>query len=145
MPLLLLNRNRTFAGDIAASGGGWLTGRELFSMMATFSFVTLAWIFFRSESLGEAFGYVHRLFMNAVEEPGQFLHPWYIYRWPALFLILPLLAMDWMMRRDERQVLQFLPGKMARGTLYGVLGYAVLFTWIQRAGEQPAQFIYFAF
>ncbi len=50
LPLLLTGRNRRNTGDIV----GWPSLRELAGMAGTFAAVTVAWVFFRADSVGEA-------------------------------------------------------------------------------------------
>ena len=54
LPLLLAGRNRRNTGDIK----GWPSVRELLGMAWTFAAVTVAWVFFRAESVGQALVYL---------------------------------------------------------------------------------------
>ncbi len=61
LPLLILNKNRNNINTVAQ--GKLLPNlKEFFSMLLTFSLVCLAWIFFRANSLTEAFVYIKGLF-----------------------------------------------------------------------------------
>jgi D-alanyl-lipoteichoic acid acyltransferase DltB (MBOAT superfamily) len=60
LPLLLAGRNRRNTGDIQ----GWPSVRELLGMAWTFAAVTVAWVFFRAESVGVAVEYLTRMAFN---------------------------------------------------------------------------------
>lgn len=96
LPLLLTNRNRTHASHVVAGDRALPSIRELIQMAATFAFVTLAWIFFRADSLSIATGYIKNMFTGA--SSGPTVSPDY-----GIFLyIVPLLLLDWHFRRNER-------------------------------------------
>ena len=132
LPLLLTKRNRKYSQEIVASDARFPSGKELFLMLGTFAFVTFAWIFFRADTLQNAFGFIEGLFSNWGESTT--LKPNYI-----LFLILILLLIDWYLRRDERS-LKVPANRLLRYAIYLSLTFAVLF---HMDGEQS--FIYFQF
>ena len=60
LPLLLWKRNRKNLNRVAE--GRWLPSlAELLNMTLTFAMVTVAWVFFRAESIGVAFEYLFKL------------------------------------------------------------------------------------
>ena len=61
LPLLLIKRNRKNL-DIVAENRVLPSIRELLSMFTTFSLTVFAWIFFRAESVSQAFSYIDRIF-----------------------------------------------------------------------------------
>ncbi|MBX3254706.1 MAG: MBOAT family protein [Chitinophagaceae bacterium] len=61
LPLLLSNRNRVNL-EIVAAGKTFPTFREAFNIAITFTLTVFAWIFFRAEDIGHAFGYISRIF-----------------------------------------------------------------------------------
>ena len=132
LPLLLTNRNRKYSQEIVASDARFPSGKELLLMLGTFTFVTFAWIFFRADTLQNAFGFIDGLFSNWGESTT--LKPNYI-----LFLILILLLIDWYLRRDERS-LKVPANRLLRYAIYLSLTFAILF---HMDGEQS--FIYFQF
>jgi alginate O-acetyltransferase complex protein AlgI len=58
LPLLLGGLNRKYTDDIHY----WPSGREVMGMMGTFSVVVVGWVFFRSNSLADAMGYLTGFF-----------------------------------------------------------------------------------
>lgn len=100
LPLLLLDRNRKNVSNVVAQERKLPTLRELRQMALTFSFVTIAWIFFRAPNIKTALGYISQICTSAVKYPRQFLH---IPSTAIVFVyILPLLLIDWWLRRNER-------------------------------------------
>lgn len=72
IPFLLTQINRKYL-DTVAFGKKLPNLRELFSMVLTFSGVTLAWIFFRATSITHAFDYLRKLFVVDFFQPFNFL------------------------------------------------------------------------
>src|SRR6056300_515479 len=67
LPLLLRGTNRRYTSDTIGEGRWLPTGRELLGMAWTFSMVCVAWVFFRAESVGEAFNYISRILTSSFE------------------------------------------------------------------------------
>ena len=101
LPLLLLNRNRKHLSHVVAQDRKLPNLKELWQMLTTFTFVTFAWIFFRTDDgLRSAIGYIKQIGVSMIEHPGQFLIL------PggtmAFVYIIPIILGDWYLRRDER-------------------------------------------
>ncbi|MWB94519.1 MBOAT family protein [Flavobacterium sp. GA093] len=62
LPLLLLNKNRNNLEAIELKPN-LKSIQALISILITFGLTTFAWIFFRSDSIGNAIGYVKRIFL----------------------------------------------------------------------------------
>ena len=136
LPLLLLNRNRKHVSDVVAQEHALPGIRELRQVITTFVFVTVAWIFFRADTMKIAVDYIKRILVSSFSNPGQFLHvPGSI----AVFIyIIPLLLCDWWLRRDERKIR--LPGgpfELAMTWLLVILTFAYF--------QKESSFIYFQF
>jgi alginate O-acetyltransferase complex protein AlgI len=136
LPLLLLNRNREYVHNIVAQERNFPRFKELLQMCLTFVFVTFSWIFFRSHSLLSALGYIKEIFAGdrqlskipVIPSNNNLI---------AFFYIIPLLVMDWWLRRDER-VLRF-PYKYRR-LIYIILGVLIMLSF-----GKKTNFIYFQF
>lgn len=140
LPLLLLKRNRKNISDVVAQNANFPSVKELFQMFSTFAFVTFAWVFFRIKSMEDALGFVKKVFVDAIENPSQFLHK------PggalSVIFIVPLLIVDWYLRRDERSL------KTPVNTAFRYLIYvalALLCTLGLFKGSVESSFIYFQF
>lgn len=135
LPLLLRNKNRTFL-DIPAKGKVFPSLTEVVQILTTFLLTTLAWIFFRSNSLTDAFIYIKDIFTGALFAVPEIL-PVYL-----LFLLLGLLVAEWI-QREKIHPLQLVAGERlypVRWVLY--VGMTLLILWF--AGPEQ-EFIYFQF
>ena len=132
LPLLLLHRNRQHTTDVVAQNRWYPNLKEAGQMLATFSFVTFAWVFFRAETLPDAASYLQALLtkwhMHGGIQGGSVL------AWAAL-----LLALDWYLRHDERS-LRVPTNRILRNGIYFTMALAVLL----KLGSHQS-FIYFQF
>ena len=108
--------------------------REVFNITATFIVVVLAWVFFRAETITDAFAYLDIVFSSTL-----FTMP-NVSRLSVLLLFL-YMVLEWIQRnRDHVLDLEAVSNKYVRYTIY----YAVVFSIFYFAGDlQP--FIYFQF
>ena len=136
LPLLLSQRNRSYAGRVVADDRSLPRLSELARMTGTFLLVTFAWIFFRAKDLGEAMGYLGRIVKSFAEAPIPSV--------PLHFIVLPLtlasilLGIDWWMRRDERELNTPSPAALAATTAFMIAMIGLFF-------GKPSSFIYFQF
>ena len=91
LPMTLAKRHPRFIGT-AGKGRFFATVKETRAILLTFSLTTFAWIFFRSESIGQSFSYIARMvshpFMN--QNYNQFV--------PLLLASVLLLFVEWLQR-----------------------------------------------
>ena len=135
MPLLLTGSNRRHLGAVAE--GRWLpTLREAVSMLLTFGAVTLAWVFFRAKSIGEAISYLFHM-----ADRSLFTVPERLSARMAVVIFL-LLLVEWRARTDRHglQSLGLNWPRWARWAFY----YVIVFFILRFAGNTQ-QFIYFQF
>lgn len=134
LPLLLLGKNRKNM-DTVAQGKIFPNIKELFQMGTTFALATLAWIFFRADSIGQAFSYIGNIIAKSlIAYPKD----------SAATLILPLLlilvVVEWL-QRDKRHGLEDLKmHPVLRWAVYVFI--CVLCIAYYKMGQQ---FIYFQF
>ena len=134
LPLLLLGKNRKNTDTVAQ--GKILPGiKELFQMGTTFALATLAWIFFRAESITQAFSYIGNIFAKSLivapKGSGATL---------IVPLVLIMVLVEWL-QRDKQHGLEDL--KMHR-----ILRWAVyIFICISciEYSQQDQEFIYLRF
>jgi D-alanyl-lipoteichoic acid acyltransferase DltB (MBOAT superfamily) len=133
LPLLLLKRNRRYTTNVVAEGRVLPNIKELFQMLGTFAFVTLAWVFFRAETLESALGFIRGVLnfgsLNISIEPLILL---------ALVL---MLLIDWVHRTNARNLL-FIKNLPLRYLTY-MLIIAVVF--VKFGIQEKSTFIYFQF
>lgn len=136
LPLLLGKKNRRYI-DIPAEGKVLPSAGEAVSMFLTFILVTVGWIFFRAESLTQAFGYLSAIFsFSSVTGSYISLIPKKI-----CFLVLFLFVCEWF-QRDKEHVLQIdkFPCWGRYMAYYGIVISLFFFT-----GVEDIPFIYFQF
>jgi len=144
LPLLLRNTNRVHL-DVVAEGRLLPSIRELLVMASTFGITILAWIFFRSDSVGSAIDYTMRMV-------GGMLHLQTFtdaYRFivanvrPAILLLLLLFfAIEWL-GRGSAYAIENLGLSWTRPTRWAFY-YAIIFIVIGYSGQKHG-FIYFQF
>jgi len=140
LPLLLLNKNRTNL-NVIAENKIFGSLKEYLSMVTTFSLTVLAWIFFRSESVTQAFEILNQIASSSLFYISNFGSPTEMYK--AFIFIFILLIIEWYARTEEfglSRIAKRIPSKMLRHILY--YGLILLILWF--GGEQQ-EFIYFQF
>jgi len=144
LPLLLRKTNRLHL-NVVAQGRLLPTPRELLSMASTFGLTVLAWIFFRSESVGAATSYISRLVtgLKSIEAYSESYHFITSNVRPALLFILCFFfVLEWLGRSETYAIKTF--GfhwtRPKRWAFY----YALIVIVILYSGQQSG-FIYFQF
>lgn len=134
VPLMLSGRNKENK-NLVAEAGFLPSLRETMQMSATFALTLFAWVFFRSESVSDAFEFVARTFSGRwlVFPRGELL--------VAVTFSLALLAVEWVQRGKQHALdVGRLPVGL-RWSLYLVIVLVVLL--LGHFGE--VEFIYFQF
>lgn len=134
MPLLIMEKNRTNI-EVAAQGKWFPSFKEILQILITFSATCIAWIFFRSESVLQAFEYIKRIFsLELFSFPAQM--PVKVFALTACMLII-----EWINREQLHglQIRRFNP--WVRRILYGIIIYIIL----RYANFGNNEFIYFQF
>jgi len=143
IPLYILNINRTHL-EIVAKGKLFPSIKEFLAICTTFCMVTLAWIFFRAESVRQAFDYIKRMFSASLfkaPDTQAFVQS-KINIVLMLLLIAFLLVTEWLGRENQYALAGFEASwkRPARWAAYSIL-LATVFLFMGK--EQ--QFIYFQF
>jgi alginate O-acetyltransferase complex protein AlgI len=81
-------------GKIVAAGKFLPSIKEFAQMAITFALTVLAWVFFRSPSIGQAFGFIGKMFESSPIK-SNYLRP------DAILLIFILLAIEWKQREKD--------------------------------------------
>lgn len=139
LPLLLLNRNRNHVTTVVAENRSLPSFKELWQMITTFVFVTVAWIFFRADSIQQAINFIRHGAVSIVENPAQLLTG--INGLRAFYYIVPLIVLDWLIRKNERS-LRITPSSTINWLIYLLM--LILIYGYMNFSEND-QFIYFQF
>jgi D-alanyl-lipoteichoic acid acyltransferase DltB (MBOAT superfamily) len=139
LPLILLGKNRKYT-NVVAEGKAFPAVKEFFQMGLTFSLVAFGWIFFRAESIGDAFAYIERI--------GQLetIHSFYqIFNYKRnYFFLLIMLIIEWC-GRENQFALEKWGLTWKRGIRYACY-FIIAFTIIcSNCREEAQEFIYFQF
>lgn len=134
LPSLLFGKNRKYLGTVAEET--LLPSlKELYQMSLTFGFTTIAWIFFRANSITEGFDYLKLIGKHHFEFP--------VFKGQAVIvpLIGVMLIIEWINRQQSHQldIERFSP--IIRHTIY-ILLIGLIFFFAQ---YNKASFIYFQF
>jgi len=136
IPLLLQGKNRRNLDEIPTNKFRVPNIKVLFQIASTFILTTVAWVFFRSETLFDAFEYLKRIVLF---EEFKFVKYLSIERYaieliPILFL---LVVIEWFSKEKEHPIM----GKYVLVKLYVVILLIIVFG----VYSNPSDFIYFQF
>lgn len=136
MPSILLKNNRNHL-DVVAQGRLFANFREIGAILLTFSLTVFAWIFFRANSLTDAFHFIGEIF-----SASTFTKPEKIEN-VLVWLILAFVMVEWLGREQQYAIarLGFKWPRILRVSFYLYLVFAIL--WFRTNDE--VQFIYFQF
>jgi D-alanyl-lipoteichoic acid acyltransferase DltB (MBOAT superfamily) len=136
LPLLLKNRNRSHL-NVVAQNTLLPSFKELFNMGFTFGLTTIAWVFFRAESVGHAFKYLKGIFSTSLLSVPS------VRPTDLIVLILFFIFIEWLGRRQQYAIENFLlrKHKVLRWGFYMVL---IALTFVFNS-ETEQEFIYFQF
>jgi D-alanyl-lipoteichoic acid acyltransferase DltB (MBOAT superfamily) len=135
LPLLLIGKNRIHTNTVAENSftPSW---QEFIQMGITFFITLIAWVFFRSPSIRDAFGYLNGLFDKSLFSiPG-------ILPIPILIILLVFILCEWF-QRDKQHALHMDHIKIPRALRWGIYYTIIVVTLIY--GGQQQEFIYFQF
>lgn len=138
LPLIIFGRTKR--SDVVAQNTWLLPSlREAMAMLSTFVLICFTWIFFRAESMTQAWAYIGNLFsMSLFSNPLAAIDG--LERTVYLWLIL-LVCIEWL-RRKEKHVLDIQPlPTWARWSIYMLLCLCIVHFGYAGA----SQFIYFQF
>ena len=132
IPLFMIGKNRQYITNVIADNRWFPSFKEIFQMGTTFLSTTIAWVFFRSNSISDALCYLYLMLTN-LSIPQ-------IFRSGIVFVII-ICSLDWVWRKNEIDLLN-IQNKYLRWSLYSGLIYLIVayFTFFD-----PSQFIYFQF
>ncbi|MEY3417315.1 MAG: hypothetical protein RL060_1427 [Bacteroidota bacterium] len=133
MPSIIFNTNRNHL-EIVAKGKYLPSIKELVAMLSTFGLTVLAWIFFRSENVSQAFHYIAGIANVSLFSPPT-VNPTTI-----IVLLIIFMVIEWLGREKPFALAHLNIPKFFSWTLY----YAIVISIIYFAGEEQ-QFIYFQF
>ena len=138
IPILFFNKDRIIEEKIVSVNKKYPTFYDLIRILTTFIFATFAFIFFRLTNLNESILFINKIITDSFNNPSQYK---IIPESSKIFIfIIPLILLDWYLRRDERK-LKVPSNKYIRYFTYLVLTLLIYSFF----GKSDTSFIYFQF
>ena len=138
LPLIMMGKNRKYR-DTVAEGRLLPSVKEFCQMLLTFFLVTLGWIIFRAESIGQAFTIFSRICDSSLfSVPWLMTREFYVPVFTSLFV---LSGVEWLQRKSAYPLdLSDLKPSWLRDVIY--LFLSLIIFWF---GGHAQSFIYFQF
>jgi alginate O-acetyltransferase complex protein AlgI len=117
--------------------GKWLPNFKEFSLVIiNFSLISLIWVFFRADSISNAFHYISQIFSRSILNPPE-VAPKLVF-----FLLILFMLVEWMGRMDDYAIknIRLFKWRSIRWSLYTIIVVFILIF-----GATPQTFIYFQF
>lgn len=133
IPIFLIGKNRTHLHE----GEHLLPSfKEVFQMISTFALVCMAWVFFRADTIGDAWGYLSGIIVNPLM-PKNFA--WFGY--DIRIALILFIGLEWI-GRYQFNWLDRLQGQWYRYPVYIITGFLIVFWGVF---SEAKEFIYFQF
>ena len=140
LPLYLFEVNRDNYGSTIAEKTFFPTIKETIQVLINFSLVTVAWVFFRSESVFTSIDYLFRAFSN-FNFSLKYIHPMGYRLFDYTMIIILFILYEYKIRNDERSPI-FFNNRLLRWCMYSILCFSIyLFIY----DNIDNSFIYFQF
>ena len=139
IPIFLLGKNLAFKNSVIGEKTFFPSFSEVLRVLMVFSLVTFSWIFFRSESIADAFEYIVRIFSDFSFE--TYLHPKGYRVVDYIILLAGFIIYEYIIRKDERSPFNF-KSRIVRFVLYTLVVLMILLFY---DSEIDRSFIYFQF
>ena len=139
IPVFLMGRNTIYNDSVVGQNTLFPTLAEIGQVLLTFGIVTFSRIFFRSESITDAFGFIKQILFNFSYETYE--HPMG-YRMVDFYVLVVLFVFyEYLIRKDERSPFKF-KSKVIRFVLYALIIFVMLLFYDDSVDRS---FIYFQF
>jgi alginate O-acetyltransferase complex protein AlgI len=135
LPILLTKNNRNHL-DVVAVDSVLPSLKEFILMLITFLLTTIAWVFFRADSIGDAFNFYRLIIFN---DSGFFGQVGFIRILPTIFIFI---VMEWFMRKTNKSLI--ISSKFTSINTMMIFFVLILIVWLGNF-LNPQEFIYFDF
>ncbi|WP_394369027.1 MBOAT family O-acyltransferase [Hyunsoonleella ulvae] len=139
IPVFLMGRNTKYKNSVIAQNTVFPSLVEVFQVLLTFSVVTFSRIFFRSESISDAFRFIGRIAENFYYL--EYMHPMGYRMVDYYILLLVFVVYEYVIRKDERLPFNF-KSRYIRFIIYTLIVFAMLLFYDSGFDRS---FIYFQF
>jgi len=131
LPSFVFNRNRKYTTSIIGENTFLPSPKEFVQVGVTFTLVTIGWVFFRSETIGDSFIYLNNMIFD-VSIPNKYRS--------ELISVVGFIFIEYLIRKDERLNL-----KLFKNHLFNYILYAIILLFIISNFYEKSDFIYFQF
>ncbi|MCL5127872.1 MBOAT family protein [Algibacter sp. L4_22] len=138
IPVLLLGNNTKYKDTIVAQNSILPSFRELVSIFSVFFTVTISWIFFRSNSIADAFSFLGSMSNFSI---GTYFHPNGYRMIDYYVIVIVFLCYEFIIRKDERSPFNF-KNKYVRFFTYTIMIFVMMLFYDNGIDRS---FIYFQF
>ncbi|QWX84788.1 MBOAT family protein [Cellulophaga sp. HaHaR_3_176] len=139
LPSFIANTNRKFVGEVNLLSSSKSFVLNTLRFIQTFILVTIGWVFFRSDSITQAFEYIKRLLFNFSSE--IYNHPSGYRMIDYYVLVLFFIVYEYIIRNNERNPFYF-KNKIVRFLIYVLLVFLIVLFYDDGVDRS---FIYFQF
>jgi D-alanyl-lipoteichoic acid acyltransferase DltB (MBOAT superfamily) len=139
IPVFLMGRNTIYKGTVVAQNSWFPTGKEFLQLFWTFALVTFSRIFFRSQSISDAFGFIDQMTSNFTFE--TYNHPMGYRMIDYYLLIIFFVIYEYLIRKDERNPFNF-KNRFVRFFVYAIVIFSMMLFYDDGIDRS---FIYFQF
>ncbi len=136
IPLFLMDKNRRYTTRIIAGNNFLPSLKELVQVCWTFLLTSISWIFFRSETLLDAF-YYFEIIIKKIQFPDIMTN--------GLLYVVVIIILDWIFRKGVQNNSYAIKNKYLRWSLLLITYLSILTTIVFRASQNNTEFIYFQF
>lgn len=139
MPSIIFNTNRNNL-ETVAQGRSWPTIKEFFQIALTFSLTVFAWIFFRANTVRDAFSFIKKIFSSSLFAAPSFPQIWKSI--PIIIIAIMFMIIEWF-GREQKYAIANLGLKWYKPIRWAFYYTIILVIFYYGGTEQ--QFIYFQF
>ena len=132
LPSFIFNTNRKYTTSIIAENTFLPSPKEFIQVGVTFILVTIGWVFFRSETIGDSYLFLKQMVFQ-IDFPNRFRS--------GLLYIIPLVILDFCLKEDER-TLKTSKNKIVDFIIIQIF-LGIIFWFLTRPNK--VDFIYFQF
>ena len=139
IPVFLMGRNRLYINTVIGENTYLPKLKEVGQVLLTFGLVTFSRIFFRSNSISDAFAYIKAIFTDFQFE--FYAHPMGYRMLDFYVLLILFVCYEYRIRKDERRPFAF-KSPLIRFLLYVIVAFSILLFYDDGVNRS---FIYFQF
>ena len=132
LPTFIFKTNRKYTTSIIAENTLLPSPKEFIQVITTFTLVTIGWVFFRSETIVDAFSYLNQMIFD-IGINRDYIN--------GLSYLMPIILIDYCVRSNERNLI-FSKNSLINNSIFMIISIVIFFLFLN---ENQVGFIYFQF